>query len=229
MTRILVVEDEPAILRGLMDNLRYESYEVLGASDGETGYRLIREKKPDLIILDLMLPRLSGTELCRRIRSEGMKTPVLMLTAKGEEADRVRGFELGADDYVTKPFSIRELLGRIRAILRRAGPARAAIEELRFADVDVDFRKYECRRAGSLVEMTRKEFSVLRLLASREGTVVTREELLDEVWGYENYPTSRTVDNHVASLRAKLEADPSEPRHIKTVHGVGYKFVGKGV
>jgi len=225
MTRILVVEDEPAILRGLMDNLRYEAYEVLGASDGETGYRLIREKKPDLIILDLMLPRMSGTDLCRRIRSEGMKTPVLMLTAKGEEADRVQGFELGADDYVTKPFSIRELLGRIRAILRRAGPAHAALDELRFADVEVDFRKYECRRAGSLVEMTRKEFSVLRLLAARAGTVVTREELLDEVWGYENYPTTRTVDNHVASLRGKLEADPSHPRHIRTVHGVGYKFV----
>ena len=225
MTRILVVEDEPAILRGLMDNLRYEAYEVLGASDGETGYRLIREKKPDLIILDLMLPRMSGTDLCRRIRSEGMKTPVLMLTAKGEEADRVQGFELAADDYVTKPFSIRELLGRIRAILRRAGPAHAALDELRFADVEVDFRKYECRRAGSLVEMTRKEFSVLRLLAARAGTVVTREELLDEVWGYENYPTTRTVDNHVASLRGKLEADPSHPRHIRTVHGVGYKFV----
>jgi DNA-binding response OmpR family regulator len=225
MTRILVVEDEPAILRGLADNLRFESYEVLTAADGETGYRLIHEQKPDLIVLDLMLPKLSGYELCRKIRSEGNITPILMLTARGEEADRVLGLDLGADDYVTKPFSVRELLARIRAVLRRAQPPHPLPDELRFDDVAVDFRSFEATKAGRAVEMTRKEFNVLRLLAARAGEVVSRDELLDEVWGLNNYPNTRTVDNHIASLRAKLERDASEPRYIKTVHGIGYKFV----
>ena len=225
MTRILVVEDDPAILRGLADNLRFESYEVLTAGDGEAGYRLIHEQKPDLIVLDLMLPKLSGYELCRKVRGEGNTTPILMLTARGEEADRVLGLDLGADDYVTKPFSVRELLARIRAILRRAQPPHPLPHELRFDDVIVDFRSYEASRAGKPVEMARKEFNVLRLLAARTGEVVSRDELLDEVWGLNSYPNTRTVDNHIASLRAKLERDPGEPRHIKTVHGVGYKFV----
>ena len=225
MTRILVVEDDPAILRGLADNLEFESHEVLTAGDGETGYRLIHEKKPDLVVLDLMLPKLSGYELCRKVRGEGNTTPILMLTARGEEADRVLGLDLGADDYVTKPFSVRELLARVRAILRRAHPPPPLPEELRFDDVEVDFRSYEAARAGKTVEMTRKEFNVLRLLAARTGEVVSRDELLDEVWGLNSYPNTRTVDNHIASLRAKLERDPGEPQHIKTVHGVGYKFV----
>ncbi len=225
MTRILVVEDDLAILRGLADNLEFESYEVLTAADGETGYRLIRERKPDMVVLDLMLPKLSGYELCRKVRGEGNATPILMLTARGEETDRVLGLDLGADDYVTKPFSVRELLARIRAILRRAHPPPPLPDELRFDDLAVDFRSYEATKAGKTVEMTRKEFSVLRLLAARAGEVVSRDELLDEVWGFHSYPNTRTVDNHIASLRAKLESDPGEPRHIKTVHGVGYKFV----
>lgn len=225
MTRILIVEDEPAIVRGLVDNLKFESYEVVTAGDGEAGYRLIQEKKPDLIILDLMLPKLSGYELCRKVRGEGNTTPILILTARGEEADRVLGLDLGGDDYVTKPFSVRELLARIRAILRRAHPSPPLPDELRFDDLAVDFRSYEATRSGQAVEMTRKEFGVLRLLAARAGEVVSRDELLDEVWGLNDYPSTRTVDNHVASLRAKLERNPSEPRHIKTVHGVGYKFV----
>jgi len=225
MTRILVVEDEPAILRGLADNLKFESYEVVTAGDGEAGYRLIHEKKPDLIILDLLLPKLSGYELCRKLRGEGNNTPILMLTARGEEADRVLGLDLGADDYVTKPFSVRELLARVRAILRRAHPSPPLPDELRFDDLAVDFRSYEATKSGQAVEMTRKEFGVLRLLAARAGEVVSRDELLDEVWELNNYPSTRTVDNHVASLRAKLERNPSEPQHIKTVHGVGYKFV----
>lgn len=225
MNCILVVEDDPAILRGLTDNLKYEAYEVLSASDGEAGYRLIREKNPDLIILDLILPKLSGYELCRKVRSEGVKTPILMLTARGEEVDRVLGLDLGADDYVTKPFSVRELLARIRAILRRTQPPKAFPDELRFDDVMVDFRRYEARKADRTLEMTRKEFGILRLLAARPGEVVTRDELLNEVWGYENYPSTRTVDNHIASLRAKLEHRPSQPRHLLTVHGVGYKLV----
>jgi DNA-binding response OmpR family regulator len=228
MSLILVIEDDPAILRGLEDNLRFESYDVLTAADGASGYRLVSEKKPDLIILDLMLPKLSGYEICRKVRGEGFGTPILMLTARGEEADRVLGLDLGADDYVAKPFSVRELLARVRALLRRAQPSKAALDEVRFADVAVDFRSYEARKAGQAVELTRKEFQVLRLLASRAGDVVTRDELLNEVWGYENYPTTRTVDNHIAALRAKLEDDPAEPRHLRTVHGVGYKFVADG-
>jgi DNA-binding response OmpR family regulator len=225
MSVILVIEDEPAILRGLADNLKYESYDVLTATDGESGYRVIREKKPDLVVLDLMLPRMSGYELCRKVRGEGVSTPILMLTARGEEADRVLGLDLGADDYVTKPFSIRELLARIRALLRRSQPPRTLPDALRFDDVTVDFRSYEARKGERTLEMTRKEFQVLRLLASRAGEVVTRDELLNDVWGYENYPTTRTVDNHIASLRNKLEDNPADPRHLRTVHGVGYKFV----
>ena len=228
MSLILVIEDDPAILRGLADNLRFESYEVLTAADGESGYRLILEKKPDMIVLDLMLPKLSGYEICRKARAAGIETPILMLTARGEEADRVLGLDLGADDYVAKPFSVRELLARIRAILRRVQPPKALPDELLFDDVAVDFRSYEARKGGKALELTRKEFQVLRLLAARAGEVVTRDELLNEVWGYENYPTTRTVDNHLAALRAKLERDPADPQYLRTVHGVGYKFVPKG-
>lgn len=225
MSCILVVEDDPAILRGLADNLKFESHDVLTATDGELAYRLIREKHPDLIILDLMLPRLSGYEVCRKVRSEGLTTPIVMLTARGDEADKVLGLDLGADDYVSKPFSVRELLARVRAILRRAQPPASAPDELRFDDVVVDFRRYEARKGDRVLDMTRKEFGVLRFLAARAGAVVTRDELLNEVWGYEATPTTRTVDNHIASLRAKLEATPSQPHHLLTIHGVGYKWV----
>jgi two-component system response regulator VicR len=181
MSVILVIEDDPAILRGLADNLKFESYEVLTASDGESGYRLIREKRPNLVVLDLMLPRMSGYEICRKVREQGIAVPILMLTARGEEADRVLGLDLGADDYVAKPFSFRELLARFRAVLRRAQPPTAMPEQLRFGGVVVDFLSYEARLEGRPVEMTRKEFQVLRLLASRAGEVVTRDELLNEV------------------------------------------------
>ncbi len=225
MSRILIVEDDPSILRGLADNLDAESYEVLTAVDGEAGYRLIREKQPDLIILDLMLPKLSGYELCRKVREEGNSTPILMLTARGEEADRVLGLDLGADDYVTKPFSLRELLARVRAILRRSQPPRTLPDELRFDDVVVDFRRYETSRGDQSVRLTPKEYDLLRSLVARAGVVMTRNELLNEVWGHESSPTTRTVDNHVASLRTKLERNPAEPCHLLTVHGVGYKWV----
>jgi len=227
MSTILVVEDDPAILRGLADNLRCEAYEVLTANDGETGYRLARDRRPDLIILDLMLPRMSGYEVCRRLRGEGTTTPIVMLTARGDEADRVLGLDLGADDYITKPFSIRELVARVRAVLRRAQPNgdMTLPRDLHFDDVVIDFLSYEARKAGKPVELTRKEFGLLRVLAARAGQVLTRDDLLNDVWGYEATPTTRTVDNHVASLRAKLEADAASPRHIVTVHGVGYKWV----
>lgn len=220
MSRILVVEDEPALLRGLQDNLKAELYEVITASDGETGLKLARETKPDLIVLDLMLPKVSGYEICQKLRSEGVSTPILILTARGEEADRVLGLDLGADDYVTKPFSVRELMARVRALLRRAQPASG---ELRFADVVLDFQSYTATKAGKTIEMTRKEFGILKYLSSRAGVVVSRDELLNEVWGYDAFPTTRTVDNHIAGIRSKLEQ--GEPRHLITVHGVGYKFV----
>ena len=225
MSRIIVIEDDLAILRGLRDNLEYESYEVYTATDGEQGYRLIQKHHPHLIVLDLMMPRMSGYELCRKVRSEGIATPILMLTARSEEADRVQGLDLGADDYVTKPFSVPELLARIRAILRRVKPSTALPDRLHFDDVSVDFKRFEAAKAGQVLKLSRKEFGVLRLLAARVGQVVTRNELLDEVWGHESYPTTRTVDNHIASLRSKLEDDSSKPRHLITVHGVGYKLV----
>ena len=225
MSRIIVIEDDRAILRGLKDNLEFESYEVLTATDGEQGYRLIREHHPDLIVLDLMIPKMDGYELCRKVRSDGMAVPILMLTARSEEMDRVHGLDIGADDYVTKPFSVPELLARIRAILRRAQLPTALPENLRFDDVFVDFTCFDARKAGQVLKLSRKEFGVLRLLAARIGKVITRNDLLDEVWGHESFPTTRTVDNHIASLRAKLEDDPSTPRHLITVHGVGYRLV----
>jgi DNA-binding response OmpR family regulator len=225
MSRILVIEDDPAILRGLADSLKRESHDVLTAADGEAGYGMIGQKRPDLVILDLMLPKMSGYELCRRVRAEGVTIPILMLTARGEEGDRVLGLDLGADDYVTKPFSLRELLARVRALLRRAQPPRTLIDELRVNDVAIDFKKYEATAGGRPLELTRREFQLLRVLASRPGEVVTRPELLDQVWGLDDYPTTRTVDTHIASLRAKIERDPASPERLLTMRGVGYKWV----
>ena len=223
MSRVLVVEDDPGILRTVADNLRFEQYDVITAADGETAYVLQQQHQPDLIVLDLMLPRMSGVELCHRLRAEDVQVPVLVLTARGEEVDRVRGLDMGADDYVIKPFSVPELMARVRALLRRSSPSAATT--LSFGDVEVDFRRHTAVRAGQVIEMTRKEFALLRFLASRADAVVTRDELLNKVWGFDAYPVTRTVDNHIASLRAKLEADPARPVFIQTVHGVGYKFV----
>ena len=225
MSLILVIEDDTAILRGLTDSLRFEKYDVLTASDGEAGFRLALERKPDLVILDLMLPNMGGFEICRKLRAGGFKPTILMLTARSDEAERVLGLDLGADDYVTKPFSIRELLARVRAHLRRTETTDVLPGELRFDDVVVDFHQFEARKGSSTIELTRKEFGLLRLLAARAPDVVTREDLLNGVWGYENYPTTRTVDTHVAGLRAKIESEPSSPRRLITVHGVGYKLV----
>jgi DNA-binding response OmpR family regulator len=225
--RILIIEDDAAILRGLKDNLEFEGYVVLTATDGEQGYALIREQKPDLVILDLMLPLVGGCEVCRKARAEGENVPILMLTARGDEADKVHGLNLGADDYMTKPFSVRELLARVQALFRRASSARSGAlpDGLRFHDVAVDFRRFEATKAGRPLDLSRKEYGVLRLLAARSGEVVTRDELLDAVWGYDKFPTTRTVDNHVALLRAKIEDDPARPRFLLTIRGVGYKLV----
>jgi DNA-binding response OmpR family regulator len=225
MTKVLVVEDDPGILRTVADNLRFENYEVITAMDGETAFVLQRDQQADLIVLDLMLPRMSGLDLCRKLRREDAQVPVLVLTARGEEADRVLGLDSGADDYMIKPFSVPELMARIRALLRRASSASALPATLTFGDVAIDFRRYSAERGGRPVDMTRKEFALLRFLAAREDQVVTRDELLNKVWGFDTYPLTRTVDNHIATLRAKLEIDPGRPLHLVTVHGVGYKFV----
>jgi DNA-binding response OmpR family regulator len=227
MKRILIIEDDVSILSGLRDVLTFKSYEVLTAEDGETGYAAIVEEKPDLIILDIMIPKMDGFALCRKLRDEGNATPVLMLTAKGEEPDKIRGLDIGADDYVTKPFSLPELLARVRALLRRT-PERAPKsppDSLRIGDASLNFKKYEATKGNAAMNLSPKEFGILAYLASRAGEVVTRDELLDEVWGYDLYPTTRTVDNHIAQLRAKIENDPAEPRYLLTVHGVGYKLV----
>lgn len=225
MRKVLVVEDDPAILRGLVDNLRAESYDVYQACDGETAYQMARELGFDLVLLDVMLPKMSGFDVCIRLRKDGITVPVLMLTARGEESDRIQGLDLGADDYLSKPFSLRELLARVRALLRRAYPETPLPDHAHFDDVEVNFLKYEASHGGKPLKLTRKEFGTLRYLVARAGEVVSRGDLLEEVWDYHEYPSTRTVDNHVASLRAKIERDATSPRHLVTVHGVGYKFV----
>jgi two-component system alkaline phosphatase synthesis response regulator PhoP len=225
MPRILIVDDEPEMVRGLEDNLRFEGYQTVSARDGRRGLELALSEAPDLILLDIMMPGLSGWDVCRQLRERGVDVPVIMLTARGEEADRVKGLELGADDYIAKPFGLRELLARIRAVLRRPGPRRK-FEEFAFADVRIHLRTRLVHRAGVEVRLTRKEFDLLRYLVEHRGEVVTRDRLLDEVWGYEQFPTTRTVDTHVLRLRQKFEPDPERPRHILTVHGQGYRFEG---
>ena len=228
MRRILIVEDDAAILRGLRDNLTYEGYDVVTATNGADALGQIEGDDLDLVVLDVMLPEISGFEVCRRMRHAGIQTPVLMLTARGQEVDRVMGLDLGADDYMTKPFSVPELLARVRAILRRTHPEHPLPDRLSFDDVVVDFVGFEARKGGTPIQLSPKEFGTLRRLAARSGKVVSRIELLHDVWGFERMPTTRTVDNHVASLRAKLEDDPGRPRRIVTIHGVGYKFVTDG-
>ena len=217
------MDDEPAIVRGLEDNLRFEGYQTVSATNGEDGLALALSDAPDLVLLDIMMPKMSGWDVCRELRRRGVDVPVIMLTARGAEVDRVLGLELGADDYVTKPFSLRELLARVRAVLRRPGP-RQKFEEFAFGDVRIRLRGRQVFRAGREVRCTRKEFDLLVFLVEHRGEVVTRERLLDEVWGYERFPTTRTVDTHVLRLRRKFEADPDRPAWILTVHGQGYKF-----
>jgi two-component system alkaline phosphatase synthesis response regulator PhoP len=223
MSRILIVDDEPEIVRGLEDNLRFEGYETSTATDGHLALAVAAREAPDLILLDIMMPGLSGWDVCRQLRAKGIDVPIIMLTARAEEGDRVRGLELGADDYITKPFSLRELLARVRAVLRRPGP-RQKVEEFSFGDARVRVRARQAFRAGREIGLTRKEFELLVYLLEHRGEVVTRERLLDEVWGYERFPTTRTVDTHILRLRRKFEADPDRPAFILTVHGQGYKF-----
>ncbi|HKC09454.1 MAG TPA: response regulator transcription factor [Methylomirabilota bacterium] len=226
MPRILIVDDEPEMLRGLEDNLQFEGYQTVTAGDGKKGLALALSEAPDLIVLDVMMPGMSGWDLCRELRGRGLDVPVIMLTARGEEVDRVLGLELGADDYVTKPFSLRELMARIRAVLRRPGP-RQKFEEFAFGSVRVHLRARQAFKGGHEVRLTRKEFDLLRYLVEHPGEVITRDRLLDEVWGYERFPTTRTVDTHILRLRQKFEDDPERPAHILTAHGQGYRFVAE--
>ena len=226
MYKILIIEDDRSILKAVEANLVGEGYEVETAMDGLTGLERASDPSQDLILLDLMLPKLPGEEICRQLRQNGITTPILFLTAKNEEEHRIAGFELGADDYVAKPFSIRELLGRIQAILRRAAGQKHLLAHYHFADVALDFVKMEARKGDEPVVLTTREFAILRLMVSNKGVVISRDRLLNEVWGYDAYPSTRTVDNQIVKLRQKLEDDPENPRFILTVRGTGYKFVG---
>jgi two-component system alkaline phosphatase synthesis response regulator PhoP len=225
MPRILVVEDEPAIALGLEDDLRMEGYEVELANDGVTGARRGQEGAFDLIILDVMLPKKDGFEVCREVRRAGVRIPILMLTAKTRESEKVMGLELGADDYVTKPFGTRELRARIKALLRRA-TGESDVETAQFGDVEVDFARGEVRRSGNSVELTPIEFKLLGMFLRARGRVLSRDHLIDGVWGKDAYTSARIVDNHIANLRRKIEEDPADPRYLRNVRGLGYRFDG---
>ena len=225
MVKVLIIEDEPNMVLGLKDTCEYEGYEVSVARDGKEGLAKASAEKPDIILLDVMLPLMSGIDVCRTLRTRGIETPILMLTARGQEMDKVVGLEVGADDYVTKPFSIKELLARIRAHLRRAAKQVADIESFNFGNVELNFKKYVARKSGEALDLSAREFEILRYLIRRRGEIVTRDQLLDEVWGYDSTPVTRTVDNHIARLRQKIERDPSDPKHIITVHRIGYRFI----
>ncbi len=227
MSKVLVVEDDEAMAVALRDGFTYEGHDVTLARDGEEGLRLAREDGPEIMILDVMLPKMTGLEVCKLLRGEGSNLPIIMLTARGQEIDKVLGLKLGADDYVTKPFSFMELMARVEAVLRRSKPGggcQSAIHE--FGDLTVNLECHEASKAGEAIALTPREFRLLGFFLAHPGEVVSREELLDAVWGYDTIPFTRTVDTHIAKLRKKIEDDPSDPQHIITVHRLGYKFVG---
>jgi len=229
MSRVLVVEDDEAMAVALRDGFTYEGHEVSVARDGEDGLRMATEDPPDLMILDVMLPKMTGLEVCKQLRGEGSALPIIMLTARGQEIDKVLGLKLGADDYVTKPFSFMELMARVEAVLRRSQPGggarRSPVHE--FGNVTVDMDHHEATKDGKPLELTPREFRLLGYFLEHQGEVVSREQLLDAVWGYDTIPFTRTVDTHVAKLRKKIEDDSSDPQHLITVHRLGYKFVGQ--
>lgn len=223
MTRILVAEDEPGIAMALQDDLSLEGYAIELVADGLSAVRRAREERFDAIILDVMLPGKDGFDVCRELRRNGIDTPILMLTARAQEAEKVLGLEAGADDYVTKPFGPRELRARIAALLRRARPARES-DLVRVGDADVDFSRGEIRRAGAVVPMTPLEFKILRALMRANGRILTREQLIAEAWGPATFVSDRVIDNHIGSLRRKIETDGGEPRYLRNVRGLGYRF-----
>jgi two-component system alkaline phosphatase synthesis response regulator PhoP len=224
--KILIVEDDPGISLGLKDEFESEGYDVCASEDGEKGLEAAKTQKPDLIILDIMLPVLDGYEVCKRLRMEGNRTPIIMLTVKDKEIDKILGLELGADDYVTKPFSLRELVARAKAIFRRVEARFGDLGSYSFGQIELDFKKYEATKKGENLELTPIEFHLMKLMVQRKGEVLTRNDFLDGVWGEDNLAVSdRTVDSHIANIRKKLEDDPAHPKHIVSVRGVGYKFV----
>jgi len=221
---IAVIEDDDSVRRSLVLNFELEGFKVITAADGEEGVELVKAKTPDLVVLDVMMPKKDGLQACKEIRNAGISTPLILLTARSAEVDKVLGLELGADDYLAKPFGMLELIARVKALLRRTQSTQE-INSVQFDDVVIDFRAYKAERNQSPLELSAREYRLLRYLVAKEGVVVTRDELLDEVWGYNSYPSTRTVDNHIARLRQKIEENVEDPRHILTVHGVGYKFV----
>lgn len=226
MRKVLIVEDDQAMAVALSDGFTYEGFAVQVARDGQAGLRIASEKEVDLVILDVMLPQMSGLDVCRRLRSDGNGTPIIMLTARGQEIDKVLGLKTGADDYVTKPFSFLELMARVEAVLRRATKPAETIEQVRFGDVELCFKNFEARKRGRPLELSPREFKIVKYFIEHRGEVVSRDQLLDAVWGYDSLPLTRTVDMHIAKLRQKIEDTPSDPRYIITVHRVGYKFTG---
>jgi DNA-binding response OmpR family regulator len=226
MRKVLIVEDDQAMAVALRDGFTYEGYAVHVARDGAAGLRMAEERSHDLVILDVMLPRMSGLDVCRQLRTAGNETPIIMLTARGQEIDKVLGLKTGADDYVTKPFSFLELMARVEAVLRRTSKSPEAVEQVSFGDVEMNFKTFEASKAGRAIELSPREFKMMKYFVEHRGEVVTRDQLLDHVWGYEGLPLTRTVDMHIAKLRQKIEDTPSDPRHVITVHRVGYKFTG---
>jgi DNA-binding response OmpR family regulator len=226
MPRVLVIEDDEAMAVALRDGFAYEGYEVRTASDGVEGLRLASDGQHDLVILDVMLPKMNGLDVCRKIRRNGVTVPIIMLTARGQEIDKVLGLKTGADDYVTKPFSFLELIARVEAVLRRSSAFPGGLERYRFGDVEIDFQRTEARKNGHALTLSPREFKLMHFLIEHRGEVLPRERLLDAVWGYDEVPLTRTVDMHVAKLRKKIEDRPDHPSWIVTVHRVGYKFTG---
>ena len=226
MRKVLIVEDDQAMAVALRDGFTYEGYAVNVARDGAAGLRMAEERSHDLVILDVMLPRMSGLDVCRQLRSSGNETPIIMLTARGQEIDKVLGLKTGADDYVTKPFSFLELMARVEAVLRRTSKSLETVEQVSFGDVELNFKTFEAKKGGRALDLSPREFKMMKYFVEHRGEVVTRDQLLDHVWGYEGLPLTRTVDMHIAKLRQKIEDTPSDPRHVITVHRVGYKFTG---
>lgn len=228
MPKILIVEDEQHMLSGLKDNLEFEGYEVDTASDGNTGLKKILHSDFDLVLLDVMLPQISGFDICKKARKEGVETPIIFLTAKSEEIDKVIGLETGGDDYITKPFSLREMLARIKAVLRRAQKSISEFDDsklIQIGNLSVNFEAYNAFLNNKPVKLSIKEFEILHCLWKRKNGTVTRDTLLDEVWGYDYQPTPRTIDNFVLKLRQKIEDNPNKPEYILTIHGIGYKLI----
>jgi len=222
---ILIIEDDVSILRGLKDNLTFEGYQVHTSMDGQEGLKLALNKHFDMLLLDIMLPGLNGYEICRRLKKEKPQLPVIMITARGSEMDTVAGLDVGADDYISKPFSIPELLARVRAVLRRSSTEEQEIETFSFGNVSLNFKKFRATVNNEQTELSSKEFAIMKYLIEHEQEVIHRHDLLEKVWGFEVTPTTRTVDNYILELRKKLEIDPSNPKHIITIRGAGYKFM----